>query len=182
VVWRRSKKQFKILISTPPAMSSLCIACCSTIRAEAYKTSCCNKQICGPCLQANPRLRYYSPCLACCGAVQIVASSQRSAFKEYSSPLTEQQKREETTFAIGEDSDDDQAGGDPLDGSSCKPEEPATASPVSVAPISRSNAEESSDHGGPAKYWLHKGDTLHGIALRFKVNVRIRLIGKNVLH
>lgn len=166
-------------------MSSLCIACCSTIPksgAEAYKTSCCNKQICGPCLQANPRLRYYSPCLACCGAVQIVASSQRSAFKEYSSPLTEQQKREETTFAIGEDSDDDQAGGDPLDGSSGLQEEPATALSISMAPISRSNAEESSEHTGPAKYWLHKGDTLHGIALRFKVNVCVRLHRQIILY
>jgi hypothetical protein len=165
-------------------MSSLCIACCSSITksgAEAYKTSCCNKQICSPCLQANPRLRYYSPCLAC-GPVQIVASSQRSTFKGYSSPLTEQQKREETTFAIGEDSDDDQAGGDPLDGSSSLQEYPATASPVSVAPISRSNAEESSDHSGPAKYWLQKGDTLHGIALRFKVNVCPSLIVKPLLY
>lgn len=157
-------------------MSSLCVACCSTITksgTEPYTTSCCNKQICAPCLQANPRLRHYSPCLACCGAVQVVASSQRTDFKEYSTPLTEQQKREETTFAIGDDSDDDQAGWDPLHDPFGSKKEPVVTPSVPETPISHPTRDEAADHSDPAKYWLHKGDTLHGIALRFKVSVCI---------
>ncbi|KIM33391.1 hypothetical protein M408DRAFT_60834 [Serendipita vermifera MAFF 305830] len=35
-----------------------------------------------------------------------------------------------------------------------------------------SRPEEPTETSGPAKYWLKKGDTLHGVALRFKVDGR----------
>ena len=152
-------------------MTSLCVACCSTITksgSDAYITSCCNKQICESCLQANPRLRHYSPCLACCGAVQVV---QRSKLHEYTSPLIEQQKREDNTFVIGED-DDDQDSGETIDTSSGILKESKLSDLVSQMSVDASRVEEPVEgHSGPAKVWLKKGDTLHGIALRFKVDV-----------
>ena len=162
--------------STKPAMLSLCIACCSTIvkSNDTYKTNCCNKQICASCLQANPRLRYYSPCLACAGAVQVVASSHRSASKDYSSPLTEQRNRDESTFAIGEDSDDDQAGTGPFEGSSDFQGQNNAVGMVYRPPDCPLQAGENTERGTPAKYWLQRGDTLHGIALRFKIDVCVR--------
>ncbi|PVF97265.1 hypothetical protein CPB86DRAFT_672239, partial [Serendipita vermifera] len=55
--------------------ASLCLACCSNIlqpSAVSFTTNCCNKPICAACLNRNPRLRLYDPCLACCGGVQVV--------------------------------------------------------------------------------------------------------------
>lgn len=95
---------------------------------------------------------------------------KRSTLKEYSSPITEQQKREENTFIIGED-DDDKEGGEPVDSASGLGDESNATNSNSQTTASISQVEEVVEHSGPAKYWLQKGDTLHGIALRFKVDV-----------
>ncbi|PVF97266.1 hypothetical protein CPB86DRAFT_786067 [Serendipita vermifera] len=93
---------------------------------------------------------------------------------QYKSPLTEQRKQDENAFVIGED-DDDQAPANPTtdhDG----PSEANNESPKGVdsegSTLIQPELGEATFPAVPKKYWLAKGDTLHGIALRFKVNAR----------
>jgi hypothetical protein len=92
---------------------------------------------------------------------------------QYKSPLTEQRKQDETTFVIGED-DDDQAPATPTH----DPDGPAEPNNDITKEISceastsiQPELGEATLPAVPKKYWLAKGDTLHGVALRFKVNV-----------
>ncbi|CAG7849614.1 SubName: Full=Uncharacterized protein {ECO:0000313/EMBL:CCA71045.1} [Serendipita indica DSM 11827] len=155
-------------------MSGLCVACCSTLRKGtqgSYTTTCCNKIICESCLKANPRLKEYSPCLACGGGVQVVGSSSRNT-GSYKSPRIEQFEREANTFVVGGDSDDDdqESPEHRLDG-------PSTVTDVEMHSKEEEKEESppqtnQSEQGGPRKYWLQKQDTLQGIALKYKLNSR----------
>ncbi|KAG8824308.1 hypothetical protein FRC19_002078 [Serendipita sp. 401] len=100
-------------------------------------------------------------------------SSKIGTKTAYRSPYTEQLKQEETAFVIGEDDDDDQERVDETNQPQAQ-EETLLAKPESQ---SEQNATETQpmddvDSKVPSKYWLRKGDTLHGIALRFKLNSR----------
>ncbi|KAF9453427.1 hypothetical protein P691DRAFT_622982, partial [Macrolepiota fuliginosa MF-IS2] len=53
--------------------NALCLACSSSILvnngAPVHITNCCIQAICYSCIQANPRLATYDPCLACLSGV-----------------------------------------------------------------------------------------------------------------
>ncbi|KAG8812620.1 hypothetical protein FRC17_001941 [Serendipita sp. 399] len=159
-------------------MSTLCLACCSTILSKhqgLYQTTCCNKPICTACLQANPRLKYYTPCLSCGGGVDVVGlSSKIGETSAYKSPYTEQLKQEETAFVIGgDDEDDDQEVADGTNQLEVgERDHPVHAEMQEDQNLINGPAAEDASSKVPAKYWLRKGDTLHGIALRFKLNSR----------
>jgi hypothetical protein len=113
----------------------------------------------------------YNPCLACCRGMQVVnASSWKASSDGYNSPRTQRLKQDAVAFVIGEEDDDQETGiestghaghtGGNLVGQKSEPE-----SPNQIA------AADTVEHGGPSKYWLKRGDTLQGIALRFKLNV-----------
>lgn len=157
-------------------MASLCLACCSTIlqgTSNTYKTDCCNREICNSCLSANPRLKQYNPCLSCCRGVQVVKSpSRKEEVNTYNSPRTEKIKQDAEAFVIGEEDDDQETGKDAA--SPTGDNQNALGSQVSDQPVTHQiQAEDPRENGGPAKYWLRKGDTLQGIALRFKLNVGV---------
>ncbi|KAJ7274505.1 hypothetical protein B0H12DRAFT_1228223 [Mycena haematopus] len=81
-------------------MTSLCLACSSSLLAneKIFTTPCCRQPICAACIQANPRLARYNPCLACLGGVAVVGSRSGNV---------DGAVRDEDTFAIGDDDDDD---------------------------------------------------------------------------
>jgi hypothetical protein len=56
--------------------TALCSACSSSLlpsqAKNAFTTPCCNRPICPKCVNANPRLARYNPCLSCLGGVSAV--------------------------------------------------------------------------------------------------------------
>lgn len=143
----------------------LCLACSSTIldrNNAGFITECCNRPLCDSCLRVHPRLKLYKPCLACLGGVDAVATSDLlKAQNGYSSPYQQQLQHDQDAFVIGDDDEEEQSLAPEQDNNT---EQPETLVPAPT---------ESQDMVGPPKYWLKKGDTLNGIALRYKINVRI---------
>jgi hypothetical protein len=151
-------------------MASLCLACFSTIlegTSDTYRTDCCNREICNSCLEKNPRLKQYNPCLVCCRGVQVVnASSRKVNSNGYNSPRTHRLKQDAAAFVIGDDDDDQETSNE----SNSHKENNLVGQKPEPEPPKQMEAEDTVEHR-PSKYWLKKGDTLQGIALRFKLNV-----------
>ncbi|KAJ7363925.1 hypothetical protein DFH08DRAFT_1015485 [Mycena albidolilacea] len=135
-------------------MSALCLACSSSLPPKSaeplFTTACCSQPICHMCIQANPRLARYNPCLACLGGVAVVGAGRN----------LDGALRDEDTFAIGDDEDDDS---DPSELPQYSAEPPTAPATVPA---------ESSPAAAPSEYYIKRGDTLQGIALRFGVDGR----------
>ncbi|KAF7330469.1 LysM domain-containing protein [Mycena venus] len=143
--------------------SALCLACSSSLPPKSTKTlfttQCCDQPICHACIQANPRLARYNPCLACLGGVGVVGAGQSASSSSTKQPVPSARNvdgavRDEDTFAIGDDEDDDS-------------ELPQYSLEPPAAPVESSPTVQTSP--APTQYYIKPNDTLQGIALRFKV-------------
>ncbi|VDB84760.1 unnamed protein product [Peniophora sp. CBMAI 1063] len=158
--------------------------------SELFLTKCCARPICPTCLARNPRLARYDPCLACLGGVRAVGSGQSStdAPRNIDAAI-----RDEDVYAIGDDDDEEDAdpgetsagssgGSDGLPAPATPPPAYATelpiqgltnpATPTSSTPSQDDGTNEKMEEDVPRRYYIRKGDTLLGIALRHGVDGR----------
>ncbi|KAJ4478586.1 hypothetical protein C8R41DRAFT_772469 [Lentinula lateritia] len=171
---------------------SLCLACSSSLPPRShdpiFTTQCCKKPICYSCVSGNPRLARYNPCLACLGGVQAVGLRRHGGRQQ---PFVPPEKiningavRDEDTFVLGEDDEDDEdlsgEGAPPPpypEQTSSKSSSPPAQADGQPTPQSISSAEittkiNSSNYQNSSQYYIQRGDTVHGIALRFGVDGR----------
>ena len=180
-------------------------------------TKCCGRPICPRCLEGNPRLARYNPCLACLAGVGVVQASSSARKRTAATGGSGVQPakvenldggvKDQDLFVLGDDDDDDDGDDDDtsMDGEegeqayrSATPtppdvaqtvsallETPPPPSPVADSPPEKPSAANSTpkpltpnedNHSAKsdvhAVYRLRKGDTLMGIALRFRLDVR----------
>lgn len=202
--------------------TTLCLACSSSLPpnvddSELFITKCCERPICPRCLETNPRLARYNPCLACLAAVGVIQASSFSGNRPGRKPGAGDSGvrsvkvenldggvKDRDLFALGDgdeesDEDDDtsvdgeegrrfprSAAPPPPDVIHTTSPLPKTPPPPSVTidaeeqaqttnatpvPLTPSDDERSPEPYIPAVYRLRKGDTLMGIALRFRLDV-----------
>ena len=197
--------------------TTLCLACSSSLPpkvddSELFITKCCGRPICPRCLESNPRLARYNPCLVCLAGVGVIQASSSSKSRPGGKPaggVGVQSARVENLdggvkdrdlFVLGDDDDEDSDLDDDmnLDGESngrCSrsaapppPDVIQTNSPLLKTPppppvtavgespstdITRTTPPLSDDQQPtkPTLYRLRRGDTLMGIALRFRLDV-----------
>ncbi|KAL0954865.1 hypothetical protein HGRIS_003799 [Hohenbuehelia grisea] len=165
----------------------LCLACSSSLPPSKrlqnlFTTPCCGRPICPTCVASNPRLTRYNPCIACLGGIGVIASHQRSGKYAASEPVEtniDGAVRDEDTYVIGDDEDDvDNETSSPTTSTPPPPYDPPnyTSTTQSVS-ISESSVTEAQANKAPQpqtapKYHIKRGDTLQGIAFRYKVNAR----------
>jgi hypothetical protein len=181
------------MIDLPNAM---CLACSSSIQPAKHAvhvTKCCDQAICDSCMQSNPRLATYDPCLACLNGIS--ASRGRTLINQ----ITIQSKKptsiisnDENVFVLGCDSDDEETKGQETlfsgGPSRLSPSDPPTYEETVDTCIKEdvqsstrqlvtdgtpvSNSEPSVLSGSAHnRYYINARDTIHGIALRFGVDV-----------
>jgi hypothetical protein len=185
----------------------LCLACSSCLPPRShlpggdsiFSTPCCSRPICPTCINSNPRLTRYNPCLSCLAGVDAVGSSRKSLI--YQNPNIDGGLRDEDAFRIGDDEDEDDEtldnthearlsdfkedkrnSSEPLPGDKHEDSMAARAGSSSVdgtsalpeMDFSRGDISSNPDNvDAPGKYYIQRGDTLNGIALRFNIDVRI---------
>ncbi|KIK62411.1 hypothetical protein GYMLUDRAFT_242591 [Collybiopsis luxurians FD-317 M1] len=147
---------------------SLCLACSSSLPPRPHEpiftTQCCSKPICSSCISANPRLARYNPCLACLGGVDAVGSRSSKGMQKMQNVNLDGAVRDEDTFVLGDDEDSNEGGAPPPP---YLEQSPSPQTQPENVPESRTN-----DVGTQSEYYLQRGDTLHGIALRFGIDAR----------
>jgi LysM repeat protein len=159
--------------------TTLCLACsCSlpplknspSTSAAIFLTPCCCRPICPSCIAANPRLERYDPCLACFGGVGVVRSGSgtpaHQVLDNYSSINVDGAVRDEDTFVLGDDEEDDDDLPDKV------PIAPEPSHPRGDPNLTLTTEEPTNtDEAVPSKYYIARNDTLQGIALRYGLNV-----------
>ncbi|PPQ64139.1 hypothetical protein CVT24_008769 [Panaeolus cyanescens] len=110
--------------------TTLCLACSASLppnlrsktsQTKLHTTNCCKRPICPSCIESNPRLARYDPCLMCLQGVDLVsASSSRSPgmLSPRSPPLLGRLNersvnlngamRDEDAFIVGDEHSDDE--------------------------------------------------------------------------
>jgi hypothetical protein len=166
---------------------ALCLACSSSLPPAAhavdFTTPCCNRVICPACLTSNPRLARYNPCIACLSGVGTLSGSKTSA--ETTTTIIPKNidggVRDEDVFTLGDDEDEEQDDDHPIHA-------PASVSPSTTSSVTVLDARSPSsvtlppdptvnipavdpEPGKPWKYYVKKGDTVNGLALRFGLDV-----------
>lgn len=191
----------------------LCLACSSSIPSRnqaVHITNCCNQVICSNCIQANPRLTTYDPCLVCMdgiGASQSKLKTQNTPTriinnsKSLLHPTTINDDSE-TMFVLGDDSDEDgeeQETSNPLQSPLPKPPayqeavnssimdnpQPSTSLPSHPDTFSPASDPSAISVSATPKYYINPHDTVHGIALHFGVDVGFLLrvhCSNNITH
>ncbi|KAF8513182.1 hypothetical protein BU17DRAFT_53511 [Hysterangium stoloniferum] len=154
----------------------LCLACSSSpspkADSTAFFTPCCSRTICDRCLEKNPRLRWYNPCLACLAGVALVGQSSSLKGKVTAcipthGPSGRSQDQEDSIFVLGdsdEEDRDDRSVPPPYSGNEdadniiqSNPEVPLNSTVGVASPTN-------------ATYYIQPHDTLRGIALKFGVD------------
>lgn len=180
-------------------------------------TKCCGRPICPRCLEANPRLARYNPCLACLagvGVIQASSSARNGLGGKHTSgsgvqPVEVQNldggMKDRDLFVLADDEDEDdedddtstdEEGGRQIYRSATPPPpdviptasplletppppslliistEEAPATNAAPAPPTPGDDRQPAKPDAPAVYRLRRGDTLMGIALRFRLDVR----------
>ena len=152
-------------------MARLCLICCSSPSPKggspAHTTVCCSRPICADCIQRTPRLRDYNPCLSCLAGVNAVrrVESRSADGVIRSTPETEQRRREQEMFVLGDSDDDDESPARPVSAEDSPTTAPAQQPQLTAAATAAAASDKSST------YWLQRGDTLQGLAFRFRVSV-----------
>jgi hypothetical protein len=174
-----------------PIPTQLCLACASSPLPRAdkppFRTPCCGRPICARCLNANPRLGRYDPCLACLSGVAATGGSRNSndpAVKR--EPNVDGGLRDADLFVLGLDEDDSDSDEQPPPAYE-SPERPCTDShsttPLGTTllpgehdrvPATVSNPGPSIPHptSGQHHHHLQPTDTLAGLALRYRIPPR----------
>lgn len=141
-------------------MSSLCLSCSSTIRAQdTHKTPCCAAPICAQCIARNPRIVDWVPCLRCGDGVEAVKATPRRV-------------RDDERFVIG-DEDEEEDGPPAYDdvpgiGSGTGGELTGDGPPCSDVPI-----EEETTPREAIQHHIQRGETIRSIAARYAMDVRL---------
>ncbi|KAI6042976.1 hypothetical protein EDC04DRAFT_869651 [Pisolithus marmoratus] len=166
----------------------LCLACSSSLpprTQNAFLTPCCARPICPACLSSNPRLGRYNPCLSCLGGTDVVsASSHGLATSEKNRINVDGALLDNDMFVLGGDDDEDHKVEHKLSDDTGTSNFEASPSHVTPhEPVLASNPQSRTEsHGVPSEqtsfryeavpslYYLERGDTLQGIALRFHLN------------
>ncbi|KAG9076771.1 hypothetical protein FRC06_009325 [Ceratobasidium sp. 370] len=162
----------------------LCLACSQSLYIKAadlyFRTPCCERVICDRCLSKNARLRRYNPCLSCLGGVGLVQSTSedRRSRSQQKQVVQHGRDNDAETFVLGDDEDEDEAGGQvPEQGvSKPQPEEAVQPLDANTTPdqIQPDASPESFNPSSPASstYYIKSRDTITGIALRYGVDPR----------
>ncbi|KAJ7104252.1 hypothetical protein B0H15DRAFT_960193 [Mycena belliarum] len=171
---------------TLTADTLLCLACSSSLPPKSpqplFTTRCCSRPICPACITANPRLARYDPCLACLGGVGVVGSRKANVALQVLAATTRNVDgavRDEDTYVVGDD-EEELEDGDETELTSQESVHATRAEPAHVVPggsVHMAAAEPLSPPaettpGLPPKYYIKRGDTLHGISLRFGLDSR----------
>jgi hypothetical protein len=156
--------------TTPPASTSYSI---NNADVPIFVTRCCSRPICPTCVFANPRLARYDPCLACLGGVDAVGGASRFQ-REKQPPMQniDGALRDEDTFVLGDDEEEEEVQPPPQYLADLQ----SQCSPASLIPSAEPSRELAIP---PAKslpstallYHIKPGDTVHGLALRFGIDV-----------
>ncbi|GLB40494.1 hypothetical protein LshimejAT787_0803650 [Lyophyllum shimeji] len=161
--------------------TTLCLACAASLPPlkknasspkGVFTTPCCQRPICPTCIEANPRLTKYDPCLACLGGVGVVRSASGSTPRSAPSVA-----RDAEAFVLGDDEDEDDLDEGPALGDAVPPTQGSIPSPetlledkmnTTTPPEAEADtrAEKNTD-SLPVKYYIARSDTLQGIILRF---------------
>lgn len=194
--------------------TALCLACSSSLPpnvddSELFVTKCCGRPICPKCLETNPRLARYEPCLACLAGVGVIRASSSAGNRPGARSVRVENLdgglRDHDLFVLAdgdedEDDEDEDSSADGEEGGqvhrSAAPPPPdviPTVSPlpktppppppvtdnadeaatdITPAPPTLNEDRQSAERDAPAVYRLRRGDTLMGIALRFRLDVR----------
>jgi hypothetical protein len=203
--------------------TTLCLACSSSLPpkvddSELFMTKCCERPICPRCLETNPRLARYNPCLVCLAAVGVIQASSSagnrngrklgagrdSGVQSVRVENLDGGVKDRDLFVLEDgdeesESDDDmsvdgeEGGRFPRSAAPPPPDVihntsplPKTPPPPSVTddteepqitnatptPLTPNEDERPPEPDVPAVYRLRRGDTLTGIALRFRLDVR----------
>ncbi|KAI6169129.1 hypothetical protein EDD17DRAFT_464276 [Pisolithus thermaeus] len=173
----------------------LCLACSSSLPPKTqnvFLTPCCARPICAACLSSNPRLGRYNPCLSCLGGTAVVSAS--SSNRHLSPSLATSEKntinvdgalRDNDMFVLGDDDEEDHnvehkpsadTGTSNIKSSSSRviPDEPilhhTSNSQIPMESLPPIEQTSFSYEAVPPLYYLKRGDTLQGIALRLNLN------------
>lgn len=190
--------------------TTLCLACSSSLPpnvddSDLFMTKCCGRPICPRCLETNPRLKRYNPCLACLAGVGVVQASSIAKNRLGGKPVGGAEVRsvkvenldggvkDHDLFALGDDDDEDSEDEDvsmdeaiggrfPRSATPTPPDvvqttfplpktppPPPITDPAPTPPV-QSEDPQPSKPTAPAVYRLRRGDTLTGIALRFRLD------------
>lgn len=179
--------------------NTLCLACSSSIRSKnqaLHITRCCNQVICDSCVQSNPRLATYDPCLLCLGGIGAsrgktqLQTLPKTIKDPNSDPHSSLISDDETMFVLGYDSDEDAeeqeflVKEDAREFSQSLPPKPPTYQ-AAMNPCIKESPQPStqlldatpptptSTTSAHRKYYINPRDTVHGIALRFGVDARL---------
>ncbi|TFK72956.1 hypothetical protein BDN72DRAFT_762459 [Pluteus cervinus] len=146
--------------------TALCLACSASLPPRttrpSFTTECCSKPICEGCLEQNPRLRRYNPCLACLGGVNAVSSSSRT-IRNVDGGVTDAD-----VFILDDEEEDDPEGA--TDDSTVAGRQKAT---VTGTDKQATPKEAGHTQPGSGKYFINRLDTLQGIAFKLGVDARL---------
>ncbi|KAF9223882.1 hypothetical protein BS17DRAFT_705199 [Gyrodon lividus] len=168
---------------------------------DIFLTPCCSRPICPSCLSSNPRLARYNPCLSCLGGPEVVSASSSRRNDQSLTSLVKDVNidgavRDEDMFVLGDDADDDEDReeeafcadrGFPVDDpppsyappetrsesvSCISSESPLTTPSELVYPGDKPETDVARNTTATPVYYIKRGDTLQGIALRLGVHGR----------
>jgi len=200
--------------------TTLCLACSSSLPpnvddSELFITKCCQRPICPRCLETNPRLARYNPCLVCLAGVGVIRASSStgnrpggrhvggSGVQSVRVENLDGGVKDQDLFVLADDDEDDEDEDEDEDAStdedengrvrrSAAPPPPDVVQTVShlletpppppvtgptedlptPTPPTPDEDRPSAEPESLIVYRLRRGDTLMGIALRFRLDVR----------
>lgn len=160
-----------------------------------FITACCRRPICPACIASNPRLARYNPCLHCLGGVDVLSTRRTDAGNFSHTTLACQDKlnidgglNDDDVFAVGFDEDEEEppapqphsnshSGNDILFDASLESPSLSVLSPSyhtndAVENVLVDPSQPGRDNqAAPLKHYIQPGDTLVGIALKYKIDV-----------
>ncbi|KAG2140081.1 hypothetical protein DEU56DRAFT_735311 [Suillus clintonianus] len=169
--------------------TALCLTCSSSLLPkydlDLFMTECCGRPICPACINSNPRLRTYNPCLSCLGGVNVVSSASARRICVANNSTV----RDEDIFILGDEEEDEDEAHELASVSPISdPAPPSYSLAVSSTPSLTSESilltqtsDASPGHAEvaatgeqciPSRYYINPRDTLQGISLRYGVNGR----------
>lgn len=168
----------------PRPREQLCLACSCSLpssskpfKAATFHTKCCEKPICANCLEKNPRLQRYDPCLLCLSGAGAVGGSSKGRFRDGARVNVDGAVIEEDVFVLGDaDGESETESDTPADILNTMKMSSATCSSHDSSMKEQAVGDVQLDAqnpviADPSKYYIQPGDTLQGISLRFGLKV-----------
>jgi hypothetical protein len=165
---------------SPLTPQPLCLLCSSSIQFASKfatnhkKTSCCQRIICGTCVETKGRLASWEPCLACEGKWKT-GKGKRSVTAGDGG--REEGGREEQ-FVLGDEDDEDEKDDEGLEAEKVESEDQEKAADLNDNGKDADDREveddgkKQDDAQLARRHIVLKGETLMGIALKYRLDVR----------